>query len=88
MSDRIRNRIFDAVLIRILKDFERKHVMKMTRDEARARVVGSFPVARCKHCGKLITDEEMQELFPELGGCFSDNWRGKSEYCDCRSDAE
>ena len=59
--------------------------MEMSKEEARARVVGTFPVAKCKHCGKLITDEEMQELFPELGGCFSDCWSGKSEYCNCRS---
>lgn len=57
----------------------------MTKDEARARVVGTFPIAKCKNCGKRITDAEMQELFPELGGCFSDCWGGKTEYCDCRS---
>ena len=59
--------------------------MKITKEEARARVVGSFPVARCKHCGKLITDAEMMELFPELGGCFSDFFGKRPEYCDCIS---
>lgn len=49
----------------------------------RDRVVGEFPVARCKCCGKLISDEEMQELFPELGGCLSDSWGGDPEYCNC-----
>lgn len=59
--------------------------MTMTKEEARARVIGSFPTAKCKHCGKLITDAEMMELFPELGGCFSDSWGERPEYCDCRS---